>query len=148
MDELRAEGFGIALDDFGTGLATFEYLKRFPIDYLKIDGSFIRNLVNDPIDEEIVLSTVRVARRLNVKTIAEHVHNLDVYERVCALGVGFVQGEFIGAAQPIREVFEPRDDFATRTAAARAAARSGSEPPRLVIPGERVLSRAVSSEGR
>ena len=56
--------------------------------------------------------------------------------------------DFIGAAQPIREVFEPRDDFATRTAAARAAARSGSEPPRLVIPGERVLSRAVSSEGR
>ena len=92
VDELRAEGFGIALDDFGTGLATFEYLKRFPIDYLKIDGSFIRNLVNDPIDEEIVLSTVRVARRLNVKTIAEHVHNLDVYDRVCALGVGFVQG--------------------------------------------------------
>ncbi len=148
VDELRAEGFGIALDDFGTGLATFEYLKRFPIDYLKIDGSFIRNLVNDPIDEEIVLSTVRVARRLNVKTIAEHVHNLDVYDRLCALGVGFVQGEFIGAAQPIREVFEPREDFATRTEAARLAARSGAEPPRLVVPGERVLSRAVSSEAR
>ncbi len=67
VDDLKAEGFGIALDDFGTGLATFEYLKRFPLDYLKIDGSFIRNLVTNPIDEEIVLSTVRVARRLNVQ---------------------------------------------------------------------------------
>lgn len=105
VDDLKAEGFGIALDDFGTGLATFEYLKRFPLDYLKIDGSFIRNLVTNPIDEEIVLSTVRVARRLNVRTIAEHVHSRDIYDRLQSLGVEYVQGELIGAPMPIEALF-------------------------------------------
>jgi EAL domain-containing protein (putative c-di-GMP-specific phosphodiesterase class I) len=105
VDELKSEGFGIALDDFGTGLATFEYLKRFPLDYLKIDGSFIRNLISNPIDEEIVLSTVRVARRLNVKTIAEHVHNQDIYDRLRSLGVEYAQGELIGAPMPIERLF-------------------------------------------
>ncbi|MCL4744706.1 MAG: EAL domain-containing protein, partial [Burkholderiaceae bacterium] len=105
VDDLKAEGFGIALDDFGTGLATFEYLKRFPLDYLKIDGSFIRNLVTNPIDEEIVLSTVRVARRLNVRTIAEHVHSQDIYDRLKMLGVEYVQGELIGVPIPIEALF-------------------------------------------
>jgi EAL domain-containing protein (putative c-di-GMP-specific phosphodiesterase class I)/integral membrane sensor domain MASE1 len=105
VDDLKAEGFGIALDDFGTGLATFEYLKRFPIDYLKIDGSFIRNLMTNPIDEEIVLSTVRVARRLNVKTIAEHVHNRDIYDRLVTLGVEYIQGELIGTPIPLAQIF-------------------------------------------
>ncbi len=116
VDELRADGFGIALDDFGTGLATFEYLKRFPIDYLKIDGSFIRNLVNNPIDEEIVLSTVRVARHLNIKTIAEHVHNQAIYDRLKILGVEYVQGELVGMALPIAEVFEQAAQFHVRNA--------------------------------
>lgn len=105
VDELKSQGFGIALDDFGTGLATFEYLKRFPLDYLKIDGSFIRNLANSPIDEEIVMSTVRVARRLNVRTIAEHVQSQAVFDRLAELGVGHVQGELIGMAQPLDELF-------------------------------------------
>jgi EAL domain-containing protein (putative c-di-GMP-specific phosphodiesterase class I)/GGDEF domain-containing protein len=125
VDELKAEGFGIALDDFGTGLATFEYLKRFPLDYLKIDGSFIRNLVTNPIDEEIVLSTVRVARRLNVKTIAEHVHSQDIYERLRTLGVEYVQGELIGAPMPIEALFardaEPPPTWSGAAAAQQAA---------------------------
>jgi EAL domain-containing protein (putative c-di-GMP-specific phosphodiesterase class I) len=105
VDDLKAEGFGIALDDFGTGLATFEYLKRFPLDYLKIDGSFIRNLVTSAIDEEIVLSTVRVARRLNIRTIAEHVHNQEILDRLTELGVDHIQGELVGKAAPLAELF-------------------------------------------
>ncbi|HWS76352.1 MAG TPA: EAL domain-containing protein, partial [Quisquiliibacterium sp.] len=105
VDDLKADGFGIALDDFGTGLATFEYLKRFPLDYLKIDGSFIRNLISNPIDEEIVLSTVRVARRLKVRTIAEHVHNQEIYDRLLTLGVEYVQGELIGTPIPLETLF-------------------------------------------
>lgn len=105
VDDLKAEGFGIALDDFGTGLATFEYLKRFPLDYLKIDGSFIRNLVTSAIDEEIVLSTVRVAQRLNIRTIAEHVHTQEILDRLTELGVDHIQGELIGKAAPLDELF-------------------------------------------
>lgn len=106
VEDLKSDGFGIALDDFGTGLATFEYLKRFPLDYLKIDGSFIRNLMSNPIDEEIVLSTIRVARRLNVKTVAEHVHNQEIYDRLLSLGVEYLQGELVSSAIPIADMFE------------------------------------------
>jgi EAL domain-containing protein (putative c-di-GMP-specific phosphodiesterase class I)/GGDEF domain-containing protein len=105
VDELKAQGFGIALDDFGTGLATFEYLKRFPLDYLKIDGSFIRNLTTSPIDEEIVMSTVRVARRLKLRTIAEHVHSETVHERLREIGVDYLQGDLFGRPQPIASLF-------------------------------------------
>lgn len=106
VEDLKSDGFGIALDDFGTGLATFEYLKRFPLDYLKIDGSFIRNLVSNPIDEEIVLSTIRVARRLNVKTVAEHVHSQEIFDRLCALGIDYIQGELVSIPRPIEQIFE------------------------------------------
>lgn len=106
VDDLKAQGFGIALDDFGTGLATFEYLKRFPLDYLKIDGSFVRNLMTNPIDEEIILSTVRVAKRLKLRTVAEHVHNAAIYKRLTDLGVSYLQGDFFGKAMPLAEMFE------------------------------------------
>jgi EAL domain-containing protein (putative c-di-GMP-specific phosphodiesterase class I)/GGDEF domain-containing protein len=105
VDVLKADGFGIALDDFGTGLATFEYLKRFPLDYLKIDGSFIKNLMTNPIDEEIVISTIRVAKRLNIKTIAEHVHNKAIFDRLQILGVEHIQGEYRGMPQPVESLF-------------------------------------------
>src|SRR5690606_41376751 len=90
---------------FGAGQATFESIMRFQLDYLKIDGSFIRILASSPIDEEIVRSTVRVARRLNVRTVAEHVHTRAVFDRLVELGVGHSQGELIGVAQPLEELF-------------------------------------------
>ncbi len=106
VDDLKSQGFCIALDDFGTGLATFEYLKRFPLDYVKIDGSFIRNLTSNTIDEEIVMSTVRVARRLNLRTVAEHVHNESVHTRLREMGVVYLQGDLFGAARPIDSIFD------------------------------------------
>jgi EAL domain-containing protein (putative c-di-GMP-specific phosphodiesterase class I)/GGDEF domain-containing protein len=107
VDLLKAEGFGIALDDFGTGLATFEYLKRFAIDYLKIDGSFIRALKANSIDEEIVRATIRIARHLGVITVAEHVHQQSALDLVTALGVDSVQGALYGMPRPLLEVFSP-----------------------------------------
>jgi len=112
LDDLKSQGFGIALDDFGTGLATFEYLRRFPLDYVKIDGSFIRNLTSNPIDEEIVLSTVRVARRLNLRTVAEHVHSEGVFERLREIGVDSLQGDLFGKPQPIGTLFGGFPEFA------------------------------------
>ncbi len=122
VEDLKSDGFGIALDDFGTGLATFEYLKRFPLDYLKIDGSFIRNLMNNPIDEEIVLSTIRVARRLNVKTVAEHVHNQEIYDRLLSLGVEYLQGELVSSAIPIADMFDKLPSLSSLLEAAKAEA--------------------------
>ena len=127
VDDLKSQGFGIALDDFGTGLATFEYLKRFPLDYLKIDGSFIRNLTTSPIDEEIVNATVRVARRLNLRTVAEHVHNESVHARLREMGVVYMQGDLFGRALPIAAMFERFPDCEstqqhTRHGAAQAQA--------------------------
>ncbi len=111
VDDLKAQGFGIALDDFGTGLATFEYLKRFPLDYLKIDGSFIRNITTSPIDEEIVMSTVRVAKRLNLRTVAEHVHSETVHARLREMGVEYLQGDLFGRASPIDTLFARFPEF-------------------------------------
>jgi EAL domain-containing protein (putative c-di-GMP-specific phosphodiesterase class I)/GGDEF domain-containing protein len=105
VDQLKAEGFGIALDDFGTGLATFEYLKRFSIDYLKIDGSFVRSLKANSIDEEIVRATIRVAKHLNVVTVAEHVHHQGVLDLLHRLGIDCIQGAIVGMPVPINEVF-------------------------------------------
>ena len=106
---------------------TFEYLKRFPLDYVKIDGSFIRNLITSPIDEEIVLATIRVARRLNLRTIAEHVHSDGIYARLREFGVDYLQGDLFGRAQPIQAIFE-RADLATASPVrppARAATVDG-----------------------
>ena len=119
VDDLKQQGFGIALDDFGTGLATFEYLKRFPLDYLKIDGSFIRNLMSNPIDEEIVISTIRVAARLQLRTIAEHVHNSEICERLHSLGINHQQGDFFGKPVPLAALFSlPLPELQPRTATA------------------------------
>ena len=66
---------------------------------------FIRNLMSNPIDEEIVISTIRVANRLKLRTVAEHVHSAAVRDRLAELGITFLQGDYFGKAVPIREFF-------------------------------------------
>lgn len=126
VDDLKSQGFGIALDDFGTGLATFEYLKRFPLDYLKIDGSFIRNLNTSVIDEEIVMSTVRVARRLKLRTVAEHVHSESLLSKLQELGVEYLQGDLFGQPAPIAALFERFAQGPTAVAAVPPATERAS----------------------
>jgi predicted signal transduction protein with EAL and GGDEF domain len=104
---LRELGCDVALDDFGRGLSSFANLKNLPLDYLKIDGSFIRNIANSPIDEEIVMSTVRVARRLNLRTVAEHVHSQGVFDRLREIGVDYLQGRLIASPVPIETLEIP-----------------------------------------
>jgi EAL domain-containing protein (putative c-di-GMP-specific phosphodiesterase class I)/integral membrane sensor domain MASE1 len=145
VDELKAQGFCIALDDFGTGLATFEYLKRFPLDYLKIDGSFIRNITTNPIDEEIVMSTVRVAKRLNLRTIAEHVHSETVFDRLREIGVDRLQGDLFGQPQPIDTLFHQFPDCAAAPGTppstdASAAARGIAQQAAATAPAAGTVS--------
>ncbi|MDO4904808.1 MAG: EAL domain-containing protein [Lautropia sp.] len=150
VDDLKAQGFGIALDDFGTGLATFEYLKRFPLDYLKIDGSFVRNLMSNPIDEEIILSTVRVAKRLKLRTVAEHVHNAAIFHRLTDLGISYLQGDFFGKAMPLAELFERQPPStvllrSTRHATSVTPGFTPTTPPSAPISD--TMSVAVSTGG-
>ena len=101
IEGLRRLGSRVAVDDFGAGFATFSYLRRFPVDELKIDGSFVESVATDPVSEAIVRSSVDVARRLGLTTVAEYVSSETVAERVTALGVDSLQGHAVAAAQPI-----------------------------------------------
>jgi diguanylate cyclase (GGDEF)-like protein len=96
MRELKDLGCGFALDDFGAGFSSFNYLKRLPMDYLKIDGSFIENISNDPIDQAMVRSMVQIANAVNMQTIAEHVRDEQSLELLRDLGVDLAQGYYLG----------------------------------------------------
>lgn len=99
---LRALGCQVAIDDFGTGMATFDYLKRFPVDTVKIDGSFIQPLAHgDGVDRVIVESMVKVARALNLGTVAEYVSSPILREAVTALGIDESQGYAVSAPLPL-----------------------------------------------
>lgn len=100
---IKAMGFAVSLDDFGTGLASFDYLNRFPFDYIKIDGSFVRNLDSDERNREVVEAVVLVARRRGIHTIAEFVENEEIVRHLSELGVDYVQGFGIHKPAPVTE---------------------------------------------
>jgi diguanylate cyclase (GGDEF)-like protein/PAS domain S-box-containing protein len=100
---LKAAGCYLALDDFGSGLSSFSYLKELPVDFLKIDGAFIRNIDHDPIDRAIVSSIVEVARAMGKKTIAEYVEDASCLDWVRSLGVDYAQGYGIARPRPLEE---------------------------------------------
>ena len=100
---LKAAGCFLALDDFGSGLSSFSYLKELPVDFLKIDGAFVRNIEHDPVDRAIVSSIVQVARAMGRKTIAEYVENASSLEWVRSLGVDYAQGYHISRPRPLEE---------------------------------------------
>ena len=91
-----------ALDDFGTGVSSFNYLKNLPVDYLKIDGSFIREINKDPIDFAMVRSINEIGQVIGKETIAEFVENNDILEVVRNMGINYAQGYAIGRPVPIR----------------------------------------------
>jgi EAL domain-containing protein (putative c-di-GMP-specific phosphodiesterase class I)/integral membrane sensor domain MASE1 len=106
VESLRGAGYLVALDDFGTGLATFDYLKRFAVDYIKIDGSFIRNLAESPIDLEIVTGIVRLARLMGIGTVAEYVSDDAIGRAALGAGVEALQGYAISPPLPLAEALE------------------------------------------
>jgi len=96
MSALREMGCQFALDDFGSGLSSFGYLKKLPVDYLKIDGMFIRDLLHDKTDRIFVKSIIDISHTLNIKTIAEFVENDELLEVVKKLGADYAQGFAMG----------------------------------------------------
>jgi diguanylate cyclase (GGDEF)-like protein/PAS domain S-box-containing protein len=95
MQTLKKLGCMFSLDDFGSGLSSFTYLKNLPVDYLKIDGHFIRNVAEDSVDESMVKAIHEVGSAMGIETIAERVETKKVLEKLGALGVEFAQGYYI-----------------------------------------------------
>jgi len=95
IDKTRQLGCRIAIDDFGTGYSNFEYLLKLDADFIKIDGSLIKNISTDETSEVIVKLILEFARKFNKKTIAEYVHSEEVYDKVKALGIDYSQGYYL-----------------------------------------------------
>ena len=98
---LHGMGCKFALDDFGSGVGSFSNLKNLPLDYLKIDGSFIRNLARDTVNQAMVTAMIKLARTLNFKVIAEQVEDTTALEAARRMGVDYLQGYAIGRPQPL-----------------------------------------------
>jgi diguanylate cyclase (GGDEF)-like protein/PAS domain S-box-containing protein len=98
---LHGMGCQFALDDFGSGVGSFSNLKTLPLDYLKIDGSFMRNLARDSVNQAMVSAMIKLARTLNFRVIAEQVEDTAAVEAARKIGVDFLQGYAIGRPQPL-----------------------------------------------
>ena len=99
--QLKEHGFLFALDDFGTGLSSFAYLKNLPVDYLKIDGAFVRDMLTDPADEAMVRAINQIGHTMGKKTIAEWAESDAIVSRLQDLGVDYAQGYAVGRPCPI-----------------------------------------------
>jgi diguanylate cyclase (GGDEF)-like protein/PAS domain S-box-containing protein len=101
---LHGMGCEFALDDFGSGLSSFSTLKTLPMDYLKIDGSFIKNLAGDTVNQAMVAAMIDLSRSLNFRVVAEQVEDQLALDTVTGMGIDFVQGFAIGRPQPLSMV--------------------------------------------
>jgi diguanylate cyclase (GGDEF)-like protein len=101
MEELKVRGCRFALDDFGTGLASFSYLKTLPVDYLKIDGCFVRDLVADKTDRAMVEAIHRIGHVMGLRTVAEWVQDSRTLHALANIGVDYAQGYALGRPRPM-----------------------------------------------
>jgi diguanylate cyclase (GGDEF)-like protein len=104
IQRMKKIGCRFALDDFGTGVSSYSYLKKYPFDYIKIDGSFIRHLRENPLDRVMVESVCRIAKVMGIKTIAEFVEDSSMLEILRELGVDYAQGYGIARPAPLQEL--------------------------------------------
>ncbi len=100
IKDLKNLGYKFAIDDFGSGFSSFYYVKQLPVDFVKIEGEFIRNLTKNEKDKAFVESIVTLVHKLNIKTVAEFVDNEDVYRAVKKLGIDYAQGFYLGKPSP------------------------------------------------
>jgi EAL domain-containing protein (putative c-di-GMP-specific phosphodiesterase class I) len=96
MRELSALGCHFALDDFGAGMSSFGYLKHLPVEYLKIDGSFVKDIEHDSVSRDMVAAINEMGHSMKCKTIAEYVESEGILRLLGELGVDFAQGYYIG----------------------------------------------------
>jgi len=101
MNTLRAAGCRFSLDDFGSGMSSFAYLKTLPVDSIKIDGAFVRDMLTDAVDFAMVEAITRIGHVMGLATIAEYVENEEIARRLTALGVDYAQGYGLHRPQPL-----------------------------------------------
>ena len=105
IKRLKEMGCSFALDDFGNGLSSFNYLKLLTVDFLKIDGSFIKNIANEPLDFAVVKTINTMGHYMGLKTIAEYVKDKPTYEILMDIGVNYLQGYYISKPKPLKELY-------------------------------------------
>jgi diguanylate cyclase (GGDEF)-like protein len=101
IEVLHGIGCEFSLDDFGSGLGSFSSLKHLPIDYLKIDGTYTRNLRSDEVNQQIVTAMIKLARTMHFRVVAEQVEHQEDFDWLRDIGVDFMQGHFIEAPTPL-----------------------------------------------
>jgi len=112
--ELKEMGCKFSLDDFGSGFSSFAYLKSLPVDYLKIDGSFVKDIESDRIDRAMVEAVNAIGHAMGIRTIAEFVENDGIRRMLATMGVDYAQGYGIGRPQPVAEAWAPRGTAVAR----------------------------------
>jgi len=103
---LKALGCQFSLDDFGTGVSSYGYLRSLDVDYLKIDGSFVKRIIDDEVARTMVQSINQVGQTMNLKIIAEYVENNEIIEMLREMGVDYGQGYGIAKPIPVEEVLK------------------------------------------
>ena len=104
IERLNNLGCHFSIDDFGTGFSTFNYLKQLPAQHVKIDGSFVRDMLNDSIDLALVKAINDISRSLDKRSVAEYVETAEVFFALKEIGVDYGQGYFIARPVPIDKV--------------------------------------------
>lgn len=107
IEAMRDFGCVFALDDFGSGLSSFTYLKHLKVDFLKIDGAFVRDIVGNPIDRSMVEAIHRIGHQMGLKTIAEYVESGETLALLSEIGVDYVQGNGIHLPEPLETLCKP-----------------------------------------
>lgn len=106
IKNIRSTGAKVALDDFGSGLSSFGYLKNLPVDIIKIDGQFIKEIVKNPIDRQMVCAIHGVGQSMNIQTVAEFVEDQDIVDELKRIGVTYAQGYHIGKPMPVAQAMQ------------------------------------------
>ncbi|MGB5209695.1 MAG: EAL domain-containing protein, partial [Gammaproteobacteria bacterium] len=116
MSEIKRRGCEFSLDDFGSGLSSFTYLKNLPVDYLKIDGHFIKQITADRIDQAMVKAITQVGSAMGIRTVAEHVESKEVLDTLRAIGVEYAQGYYFAEPAPVADFRRLANGGASRLA--------------------------------